>query len=249
MLKRTMTCTHLQNKKPRDESTQTLRERNDFTFYMKWNWFQYLHNTTVKCPGLICRTYSKVGLCVNWTSLWSKWGLLWCVSLFKHTCNNGKQDFFFFLHQTKRKNKAFLLQIKWNLRQHSPLSSPELLWRRALICPPCPACGLSWGRPRRPGRPRWPRWSWSAAPAAPRCAAAARSEPLRSEWRLRREEEKHNISLSECRCRLFFIENAGGNPHRKTAVHRSPTGTALFRLLVLVIHMEVYGWGLGPHKN
>lgn len=76
-------------------------------------------------------------------------------------------------------------QIKTPAVQSVLPSSSVPLFVLTLICRPCPACGLSWGRRWWPERQRWPRWSLSGAPSAPRCAAVGGSGLLRSELHLR----------------------------------------------------------------
>lgn len=106
------------------------------------------------------------------------------------SCNNGKKSTKI-LWCPLTKQKVFPLKNQIRFSPSLPLRSVTVL---ALICQPCPAGGLSWGRLWWPEQLRWPRWSWFAAPSAPQCAAGAGSEPLRLELHLRRKDRSFTKS-------------------------------------------------------
>lgn len=98
----------------------------------------------------------------------------------------------FFPYFSQLKQSAFILQQTKN----NPVSNDKYLTfslslfslnflLHLLICRPCPACDLSWGRRWWLELQRWPRWSWSGVPSAPRCAVDGGSGLLHSEWHLK----------------------------------------------------------------
>lgn len=106
-------------------------------------------------------------------------------------CKASKCGIFPYFSQLKQ--SAFILQQTEN----NPVSNDKYLTfslslfslnrlLHLLICRPCPACDLSWGRRWWPELQRWPRWSWSGVPSAPRCAVDGGSGLLHSEWHLKR---------------------------------------------------------------